>query len=545
MKKQTFLQGSLLLTASAVFAKLCGAMFKLPLTALLGGTGMGYFSCAYGLFLPVYAVLVTGLSTAVARPTADFAGKKQFASALKLRNTARMLCLILGLAGMLISLCCARFFALHTSGSPEAYPAVLVMTPAILFCCLTAVERGYYEGMCCMMPTAVSQAAEAVAKLAFGLWFCKLFMNSDFIILKDYSRESRGAMGAVLGVMLSSAAGWLYLVMKNLTQKKQKLSGEIPPDSRNMIKLLFQIMIPAALGALVTNLTSLMDLFTVMRAFSRMLLSDAEGFYQKADLAGTVPPEEAAAFVYGSFMGLSVTVFNLVPSLTNMFAKSVLPCTAQAWAAGNKRQAAGYARQVLLLTGIAAVPAGCGIFAVPEGILEFLFSGRNAEIQAAVDGLRTLAPGLIFLCLSFPVFSLLQAVGREDLPVKVMLPGIGIKLIGNLLLIPKFCTAGAAISTSLCYGVILILALHCLKKELGEPLHLFGPLISQFWGGVLCAAAARVCYDRLLFCLPQRMAFPAAVLAAVLIYILVLFLTSQDEMKTLFLRERQAGFCKI
>ncbi|MBQ8010751.1 MAG: polysaccharide biosynthesis protein, partial [Oscillospiraceae bacterium] len=62
MKPQSFLKGSLLLGLSALTAKLLGALFKIPLTSLLGGTGMGYFSCAYGLFLPLYAVFVTGLS---------------------------------------------------------------------------------------------------------------------------------------------------------------------------------------------------------------------------------------------------------------------------------------------------------------------------------------------------------------------------------------------------------------------------------------------------------------------------------------------------
>jgi len=538
MKKQSFLQGSLLLTISAVFAKLCGAMFKLPLTALLGGTGMGYFSCAYGLFLPIYAVLVTGLSTAVAKPVADFTGKKKTACALKIRKTARGLCFLMGLAGMLVALLCARFFTLRTSGSLEAFPAVLAMSPAVLFCCLTAVERGYYEGLCSMTPTAISQAVEAVIKLTAGLFFCRFFMNADISVLHGWTTESRGAFGAVFGVTLSTGAGWLYLVIWNQFQEQQNLSHEIPPSSRKIIRLLLKIMIPASLGALVTNLTSLTDLFTMMKAFSGMLADNPESFYQKASLAKNIPPEEASAFVYGSFMGLSVTVFNLVPSLTNMLAKSVLPCTAQAWASGNQKLASAYARQVLVLTGIAAVPAGCGIFALSEGILEFLFSGRTAEIQTAVSGLRYLTPGLICLCLAFPVFSLLQAVGREDLPVKVMIPGILVKLLCNLLLIPHCCTAGASLSTSLCYFLILMLSLICLKKELGQPLFLAKSFFFQFWGGILCAGSAWLCYDKLLFFFPQKITFLISVFIAVLVYLLVLFLTCRKEIKEILMQKQ-------
>ena len=70
MKKQNFIKGSVILMLSAAAAKVLGAVFKIPLTNLLGGVGMSYFSCAYSIFLPVYAFSVTGLSTAVATMTA-------------------------------------------------------------------------------------------------------------------------------------------------------------------------------------------------------------------------------------------------------------------------------------------------------------------------------------------------------------------------------------------------------------------------------------------------------------------------------------------
>ena len=71
MKKQGFLLSSAILIFSAVLAKLAGALFRIPLANMLGGTGMGYFSSAYGIFMTVYAVSVTGLPAAVAKLTAE------------------------------------------------------------------------------------------------------------------------------------------------------------------------------------------------------------------------------------------------------------------------------------------------------------------------------------------------------------------------------------------------------------------------------------------------------------------------------------------
>lgn len=100
------------------------------------------------------------------------------------------------------------------------------------------------------------------------------------------------------------------------------------------MRSLFQIMLPVALGSFVTNLTSLIDLCTMMRCFDHLQQTQAAALFQKF---GAVAAESTfPALVYGAFSGMALTVFNLVPSVTNMFGKSVLPCAAQSWAKGQK-----------------------------------------------------------------------------------------------------------------------------------------------------------------------------------------------------------------
>lgn len=482
-----FLRGSLLLTLSGVAAKLCGALFRLPLTALLGGTGMGYYSTAYGLFLPLYAVLVTGLSTAVARPVAGCAGRGDFAGAVKIRRTARWLFLVTGLLGTAAALMGARGFTVASTGSADACPAVLMIAPAILLCSLTAVERGYYEGLCDMRPTAVSQAVEAVCKLVLGLWLCQRFLREPPAVLARCPRDVCGACGAVLGVTLSSLGGWLCVLP--FGWRRGRISTSSPLSTRDVLRELYAVLIPVSLGALVTNLTSLLDLVTVMRM---------------------LPKGEDPAFVYGSFMGMAVAVFSLVPSLTNLLAKGVLPCAAQAWAKGDRAQTAALAANALSLTGLVSLPAGCGIFVLARGCLEFLFAGRDAEIAASYQSLQALAPAVICLCLTYPAFSLLQAIGKAQLPVYLMLPALAVKLAGNLLLVPKYGVMGAGISTSLCYAVILTGALLALRRALGEPLQLRRFLLPQSFSALACASAAWVVYGRMIGHYPQRIAFLCA-----------------------------------
>ena len=107
MKRQSVLCGSVWLIGAAVAAKLLGAVFRLPLTAMLGGAGMGYFSCAYGLFLPVFALSVTGINTAVSVLTAQALAQNDPQTAGRLGRIALRM---FGIGGAF----CSVFFAVFS-----------------------------------------------------------------------------------------------------------------------------------------------------------------------------------------------------------------------------------------------------------------------------------------------------------------------------------------------------------------------------------------------------------------------------------------------
>lgn len=340
MKTQTFLKGSFILFFSALITKALGALFKIPLTMLLGGVGMGYFGCAYGLFLPIYALSITGLSTAVASLVAKEHGAGHIQNVRKIRRTARLLFAGVGLLLSGFIWLFAVPFARSTAADASAAYAIRMMAPAAFFGCLAAVERGYYEGLCNMYPTAISQAVESIAKVACGLLFSHYVFTHETQVLAYFPAGTPilpiAAAAAVLGVTLSTACGVLYFFFRNLSGDglPKAVSSSASLSIGSLMRSLFQIMLPVALGSFVTNLTSLIDLCTMMRCFDHLQQTQAAALFQKF---GAVAAESTfPALVYGAFSGMALTVFNLVPSVTNMFGKSVLPCAAQSWAKGQR-----------------------------------------------------------------------------------------------------------------------------------------------------------------------------------------------------------------
>jgi len=58
-----YIKNTAILFAAMAITKIVGALFKIPLANLLGGTGMGYFSTAYGLYSPIFALTAAGVPT--------------------------------------------------------------------------------------------------------------------------------------------------------------------------------------------------------------------------------------------------------------------------------------------------------------------------------------------------------------------------------------------------------------------------------------------------------------------------------------------------
>ncbi|WP_296690857.1 polysaccharide biosynthesis C-terminal domain-containing protein [Ruminococcus sp.] len=479
------MKGSIILMVSAAAAKLLGAFFKIPLTNILGGVGMGYFSCAYSLFMPVYSLTVTGLSSAVARMTAQSTALGMYANTAKIRRTALGIFSLVGLIGSLLIILLAKPFSIYSTGSSEAAAAVAMIAPAVLFGCITAVERGCYEGMSNMYPTALSQVVEGVVKAAAGLLLCGYVLKNPQVIEKyfPYVTDVRAAAAAagILGVTLSTLGAAVFLAAVRLFTKLPEGGESYVMSRKAIVRELAATAAPVGVSALVTNLTALIDMWTVIGCISCFGSSIAapEG----------VSAAELPYFIYGSFAGIALTVFNLVPSVTNMLGKGALTCITSAYESKDRKALEYGTSQALLTAAVISVPAAVGIGVLAPEILGFLYPQQSDEAAFCVNSLRWLMAGMVCLCASYPLFSMLQAVGKSSAPLKITLIGTAVKLAGNLIFIPFMGVDGAALSTSLCYGTVLAISLKVYIKA--ADLHISAaPFGKVLYSGAMCGGAA-------------------------------------------------------
>ncbi len=546
-KKQTFLQSAMILMGATLIVKVIGVFFKMPLTNIIGAAGMGYFNIAYGLFNTLYALSVAGLPVAVSKMVAENAALCRYRDVRRIRRLSTFAFLVTGTAGSLLMYFGARPYV-QFNRNEEAYYAVAVMAPAILFVCLTSSFRGYYEGLRNMYPTAVSQVVEALAKLVFGMWFATDIMERG---LEEYKRLGTvfgrpspsleraqldvlpyAAAGAIAGIVVSTLLGTLYLWLRHrlagdgITREDLQAAPQ-PAGRRVLMRRLVRLAIPVCLGSLVLNITTLIDISSITNRLSTAIARDSAailGMYQNA-----VPPamelEDIPNFLYGAYT-MAVTVFNLVPAITTTFGVSALPMIAAAWGTKNRGELTRGIGSVLRITSIVAFPAGMGLCALSGPILQLLYPGDTAAVQIAAPMLRTLGIAVLFVSLATPVNSMLQAIGRVDVPVKLMLGGGLLKLATNYLFIadPQINIQVAPYGTLICYAFIILFSVPilCRCARISIPaVQTFGkPLLAAVGCGLGAWAAQGLLARRL----PATLATFAAIAIAGIIYMLFLFL---------------------
>ena len=57
-KKQGFVHGALILMLAGIVVKIVGALFKIPLSNIIGDTAMGYFNTAYSVYSMCFLISI-------------------------------------------------------------------------------------------------------------------------------------------------------------------------------------------------------------------------------------------------------------------------------------------------------------------------------------------------------------------------------------------------------------------------------------------------------------------------------------------------------
>lgn len=521
-KKQNVLGGAMVLVVATALVKIIGAVYKIPLTGIIGSLGRGYFASAYNVYTPIYAISMAGLPVAVSTIVSKNAALGKYKDVKQVLKITFPLFLILGLVGTGALFLASKPYV-DSVGSPLAIYSVFAIAPSILFCCIMSTYRGYYEGLNNMYPTAISQVIESVGKLVFGLVLSYAVIGyAEAEIAKNgavfgqviTTEEDKAivyalaAAAAILGVTLGTVFGAIYTVLRHKIKKdgiskEMLVNSPLAASKKITMKEIVAIAVPTAISSLVLNVTNFIDTWMIQNRLESVVNEHYDtifNIYGDSITAANVARDNIHTFLYGAY-DTTLDFRNLIPTIMMTLGVSAIPVISGAIAKKDHQLVNETVNTVFRTTMLFALPAGAGFFALSEPILTLLYNGteNQAGIAVAAPVLALYGLMMAILTLSSPLTNILQAIGRADVPAKSLALGCAFKIGFNYLLIgiPEINIKGAVFGTAFFYLVCIIYDYVVLKKETGIKIELGTVLVKPLIASVLCGGAAYGSYKLL------------------------------------------------
>ncbi len=527
-RRQDFAYGALLLSLSGFLVKLIGAVFRIPLTNLVGTQAMSFYSSSYSIYIFLLSLATSGLPTGIAAMISRSLALGKHKDIPRIIKIAASIFVTFGGILSVLGFIFAPQIAVIMN-SKEAYYAVVAIMPAIFNIAVVSVFKGFFQGYNNMAPTAISNLVEAVVKLLAGYGIAYWMAHNGYPMEQVVG-------GAIFGVTISTFAAMIFMTLRFVFRDKsykvnvQEFINDVGTPKRELVRSFLIISLPIMVSSVSANLMGAIDAFTVMNRLKSFM------------------PVEEAQMLWGTYGNMVLTLFNLPSFLIVCISMSLIPTISGAYARKNDALVQRTIHRAYTYSSILAFACAFGLSGVANRALQLFFPGeRNAvAVEAATPLLEILSFALVCVGLSNITGAILQAVGKSYLPVISVTVGACIKTLMTWILvsIPELNIYGAPMATNIAYPVMIILNFIFIKKHIGGTPNIMAVFLKPLVAGAACYVSVKLFTFFFEQVLPPRIALFPSIICAGVIYlsIICLFrLVSFDEIKGIFLKNKQGS----
>ena len=463
-RKQNFLQGTALLAMATAIVKVIGALYKIPLNAIIGEQGFGYYSTAYEIYAVLLMISTAGLPVAMSRMISQVSALDHHNQVRRIYTTARAIFLGLGIAGTtLMTLFCRQLAAFQNQ--PDAWAAIGCLGPCVLLICIMSTFRGFFQGRSNMLPTSISQVLEAFVKLVVGIVLA-------LVLLKSTGSVALAAGGAILGVTASCLVSSVYLFGCFRKSYSQLPAGTDTPESfGKTAKQLLTIAVPITLGSA-----------------GLQILTALETKIYMGQLLNTMA--QSAADTQRGIYSMTQTIFNMPCAFITPITISVIPAITSLLTLGKHKDAAATEESAIRVMALISMPCAFGLAVLAEPVTALLGGYTGEKLILATRLMTILGFSIMFNAIVLVTTSVMQAHGHVNRPVVNMLIGGLVKLAAVFILTgnPHIGIAGTPIGTLLCYLCICVLNILSIRRLFEQPPAIVKNLIRAFVSAAIMGA---------------------------------------------------------
>ena len=488
-KKNDFIaQGSILAIAS-ILVRVMGMIYRIPMTAIIGDKGNGFYSYAYSVYTILLLLSSYSLPLAVSKMVSAKAQLGQWRNVKRVFICAIAFAIGIGTTFGLTVLIGAQFFTRVFFHSELAAIALRFMAPTILIMALLGVFRGFFQGLQNTLPTAVSQIVEglinAIMSVVFAYFLFDFGHGMDVASGTTDLGYAWGAAGGAIGTGAGALAGLIFCFILFVAYRKI-LAVNISRDKTgtqqeygDIFRLMLSIALPVILSTALYNLIELVDgsLFNNIMASKGM--------------------EDVKDSMWGAYNAKALLLVHIPVSISSAMAVSLVPTLTAAYALGDEQTAKSKVHAILRFISILAFPSAVGLLVLAKPIIKTLFSTITNSI--------------------------LQGIDRMNLPVCHSLIAMAVHVVVLLILCLGFNMGiyGVIISYVIYALVITILNFYSISKILEyrpDVITLFvKPAVASGIMGIVCFG----CYQLLYQFLGKAIPMLISVVVAVVVYFAV------------------------
>lgn len=393
---KSFVRGALTLTIGLFLAKIFGAIYRIPLTNMLGTYGIG----VYQLIFPLYALFLTvataGIPTAISKAIAEklAVGTKQEAIGI-FKASLLFLGGIGTISGILLFVCAEILGGIQRNA--DTVTAYRIISASIPLCAVSAGFRGFFNGTLNMKPSSISQIIEQTVKLTFGLIGVALCLP-DVV---------KAVYAATLAITISEAINLLIMAIW-FRKSTGSLSNVSIKGTKPYLKSLARVSVPITMTAIILPFLHFADSFL----FQNLLKA------------------QNATELYGLWSGPVHSLISMPFVLTTGIASAILPVIAKAVTVKDYNRADSNLSTAMKMAFTITLPAAVGLMLLAKPIGALLYPSLSvSELNTFSTLLQLAAPGVVAMTVLMITSSALQAYGSTYVPVFSLLCAVAVKLI--------------------------------------------------------------------------------------------------------------------
>ncbi|MCT1576580.1 polysaccharide biosynthesis protein [Oceanobacillus kimchii] len=433
----TLVKGTLFLTIAAIFSKVLGSVFRIPLQNIAGDEVLGIFSFVYPVYMVALILSVAGIPIAISKLISEARVDKNENRIWFIWNTARILAICFGLISFGFIYIFLDPIAYLLGGESTKF-ALFIVSLTLLVAPYMAVYRGYFQGYENMAPTAISQVMEQLIRV-----FCMLGIAYYLVIQQSPAEEIAGWM--MIGSVIGAFASLIYLLLlfrrKNQIQTHHKsfTFSNFSSYSKNILR----VSIPIAFGTITMAFMNVVDSLTVSFGLRQFGVEPAMISYE-----------------YGIY-GRGLALVQITTVIASSIVVPLIPYIANKLKGNHKSEISRSLSSIFFYSQLISWPVAIGMAALIIPLNVSLFTDTYGS-----ELIGLLVFSSIFTSLSILSTGILQAINEERKAAIYIFYGVGCKVLLNLLLIPFIGLYGAAVSTFIVYLGILILNLSFIRKQI-------------------------------------------------------------------------------